>query len=103
MPINLFGFPATFAIHMWDLVALFGFPTAFDYSPSSKDLSFMRDLRREFGNFIHDELNTSWKEYPQNSALFTDNGVKVLNKDGYHNQECDFWLDNGFFSYGWIN
>ncbi|KAJ7330643.1 hypothetical protein OS493_022258 [Desmophyllum pertusum] len=74
-PINLIGFQATFAIHMWDLVALFGFPTAFDYAPSSKDLSFMRDLRREFTKFIHGELNTSWKEYPENTVLFTDNGV----------------------------
>ena len=103
-PINLIGFPATFAVHMWDLVALFGFPTAFHYTPSSKDLSYMRDLRREFNKFIHDELkDSSWKEYPENTALFTDNGMKVLTQKGYHKQECDFWLDNEFFSYGWIN
>ncbi|KAL9965728.1 hypothetical protein ACROYT_G029570 [Oculina patagonica] len=103
-PINLIGFPATFAVHMWDLVALFGFPTAFNYTPSSKDLRFMTDLRKEFSKFIHDELkDTSWKEYPENTALFTDNGVKVLDEDGYHKEECEFWLDNGFFPYAWIN
>lgn len=103
-PINLIGFPATFAIHMWDLVALFGFPTAFNYSPSSKDLRFIQDLRRELSKFIHDELkDTSWKEYPGNTALFTNDGMKILNKDGYQKQECDFWLDNGFLPYAWIN
>jgi len=103
-PINLIGFSATFAIHMWDLVALFGFPPAFHYNPSPKDLRFMRNLRREFGKFIHDDLKDSyWKQYPEHTALFTNSGVKVLNKDGYHKQECDFWLDNGFFSYAWIN
>ena len=103
-PINLVGFSATFAIHMWDLVALFGFPPAFHYNPSSKDLSFMRNLRREFGKFIHNELkDSSWKQYPEHTALFTNNDMKVLNKDGYHKQECDFWFDNGFFPYAWIN
>ena len=103
-PINLIGFSATFAIHMWDLVALFGFPPAFQYKPSSKDLRFMRNLRREFGKFIHGDLkDSSWKQYPEHTAVFTDSGMEILNKDGYHKQECDFWLDNGFFPYAWIN
>ena len=103
-PINLIGFSATFAIHMWDLVALFGFPPAFHYDPSSKDLRFMRNLRREFGKFIHGELQGySWKQYPEHTTLFTNSGMKVLNKDGYHKQECEFWLNNGFFQYAWIN
>ena len=102
-PIDMVGFPATYACHMWDLVAFFGFPEGFHYSPSKKDLSFMQDLRREFGNFIHNETFGTWNKYPQNTALFTDSGVKVLGKDGYHQQECDFWLENGFFSYAWIN
>ena len=103
-PINLIGFSATFAIHMWDLVALFGFPPAFHYNPSSKDLRFMENLRREFGKFIHGKLkDSSWKQYPEHTAVFTDNGMQVLNKDGYHKRECDFWLENGFFPYAWIN
>ena len=62
------------------------------------------DLRRELGEFIHkgtvkEEL---WGEFPESTALFTDKGVSVL-KEGYHKKECDFWLGQGFFSYGWIN
>ena len=105
-PINLIGFSATFAIHMWDLVALFGFPPTFHYTPSSRDQSFKRDLRREFSKFIHNELtlkDASWREYPQSTTLFTDIGVKVLDEHGYHKEECSFWLGNGFFAYGWIN
>ena len=103
-PINLIGFSATFAIHSWDLVALFGFPPAFHYNPSPRDLRFMRTLRREFGKFIHNELKCSpWKQYPEHTALFTNSDMIVLNKGGYHKQECDFWLDNGFFPYAWIN
>ena len=98
-PVDLIGF----AFHMWDLVAFFGFPKEVHYSPSKKDLSFMRDLRSEFSKFSHNKTLKSWNEYPQNTALFTDKGVKVLGEDGYHKQECDFWFDNGFFSYAWIN
>ena len=36
-----------------DLVAFFGFPDEFNYAPSDKDKSFMRDLRRELGEFIY--------------------------------------------------
>ena len=103
LDIHIFGYPATFAFHMWDLIAFFGFPEGFEYSPSNKDLRFMGDLRREFGKFIHDKSFGAWNKYPQNTALFTDSGVIVLGPDGYHREECDFWLDNGFFSYAWIN
>ena len=102
-PINLIGFPATLACHMWDLVAFFGFPKDFQYFPSEKDLSFMRDLRTEFSKFIHNKPFTSWGKYPQNTSVFTDGGEKILGRDGYHKKECDFWLDNGFFPYAWIN
>ena len=105
-PINVFGYPATFAFHMWDLIALFGFPPAFHYTPSPRDQSFMKDLRREFGKFINNEFNQEdapWKKFPKSTALFTDSGVKVLDSNGYHTEECAFWLNNGFFSYGWIN
>ena len=103
-PINLSGYPATLACHMWDEVAFFGFPSELKYTPSEKDKSFMNDLRRELGEFIYKGTveDESWKEYPKSTALFTDNGVRVP-KEGYHKRECDFWSDKGFFSYGWIN
>ena len=103
-PINIVGFPATFACHMWDQVAFFGFPGELNYKPSERDRKFMTDLRRELGEFIHKGTvkEQSWKEYPESTALFTDNGVSVP-KDEYHKRQCDFWLDRGFFSYGWIN
>ena len=103
-PINLFGFSASFACHMWDEVAFFGFPVEFNYTPSEKDKKFMADLRRELGEFIHKGTvkEESWREYPESTALFTDDGVSVP-KEEYHKKECDFWLGQGFFSYGWIN
>lgn len=63
----------------------------------------MMDLRRQFNSFIHNKTFKTWNEYPQNTALFTDSGMKFLDQDGYNKQECDLWLDNGFFSYAWIN
>ena len=102
--INLFGFPSSFAFHMWDEIAFFGFPVELNYKPSKKDREFMLDLRRELGEFIHKATvkEESWREYPESTALFTDNGVSVP-KDEYHKKECDFWLGQGFFAYGWIN
>ena len=103
-PVSLFGFPSTFAFHMWDLVAFFGFPSEVGYKPTEKDKNFMKDLRREFGEFINKGTvkNESWKAYPHRTSLFTDNGVEVP-ADEYHKKQCNFWLDNGFFSYAWIN
>ena len=103
-PINVFGFPATLACHIWDQVAFFGFPDDVNYTPSEKDKSFMKHLRRELGEFIYKGTvkDKSWKEYPESTALFTDNGVSVT-KEEYHKRECDFWIKHGFFSYGWIN
>ena len=103
-PINLFGYPATLACHMWDEVAFFGFPSGLNYTPAEKDKRFMNDLRRELGEFIYKGTvkDESWKEYPERTALLTDNGVRVPEGE-YHKQECDFWIEKGFFSYGWIN
>ena len=81
----------------------FFFFKSYQYEPSEKDIRFKRDLRREFGKFIHNQPFVSWYGYPQNTAFFTDGGVKVIGEDGYHKVECDFWLANGFFAYGWIN
>ena len=79
-PINLFGYPATLAFHMWDLIAFFGFPSELNYTPSEKDKRFMNDLRRELGEFIYkgNVEDESWKAYPDSTALFADNGVSVL-------------------------
>ena len=104
-PLSLFGFPSTFAFHMWDLVAFFGFPSELGYQPSEEDKAFMVDLRREFGEFIDRKGNVKteeWKVYPSKTALFTDKGVQVPG-DEYHKEQCNFWLKNGFFSYAWIN
>lgn len=104
-PLNLFGFPSTFASHMWDLVAFFGFPSELGYQPSEEDKVFMKDLRREFGEFVNSKgtvKTEAWKAYPSKTALFTDNGVQVP-PDEYHKEQCNFWRENGFFSYAWIN
>ena len=84
---------------MWDLVAFFGFPSELGYQPSEKDKDCMKDLRREFGEFINAKgtvKTESWKTYPGKTALFTDGGVQVP-ADEYHKEQCNFWLENGFF------
>ena len=104
-PLSLFGFPSTFAFHMWDLVAFFGFPSELGYQPSEEDKDFMTDLRREFGEFINANgtvKTEAWKTYPSKTALFSDKGVQVP-ADEYHKEQCNFWLENEFFSYAWIN
>lgn len=102
--VNLFGFNSTFAFHFWDLVAFFGFPSEFGYQPSGKDKAFMKELRREFGEFINkgNVKDESRKPYPSKTAFFSDSGVEVPTEE-YHKKQCDFWLRNGFFSYAWIN
>lgn len=105
-PVNILGTPCKYAFHMWDLIAFFGFPNAtIKYKPSMNDLAFMRDLRRELGSFIrYGRVNNSdWYEYPNGTALFTDQGVHTLGNEGYRKKECSFWMENGFFSYAWIN
>jgi len=89
---------------MWDLVAFFGFPSEVGYQPSTKDKDFKNALRREFGDFMKkgSVKTESWKAYPNKTALFTDDGVQMQEKE-YHKKQCDFWLNNGFFSYAWIN
>ena len=103
-PVSLFGFNSTFAFHLWDLVAFFGFPSEVGYKPSEKDKNFMKDLRREFGEFIKKGTvkKELWKAYPNKTTLFTDSGVEVPENE-YHEDQCNFWLNNGFFSYAWIN
>ena len=91
---------------MWDLIAFFGFPNAtIGYNPSKNDLAFIRDLRRELGFFIHycRVQNSGWYEFSNGIALFTDQGVHTLENGGYHEKECLFWMENGFFYYAWIN
>ena len=91
---------------MWGLIAFFGFPNAtIGYNPSKNDLAFIRDLRRELGFFIHygRVQNSGWYEFSNGIALFTDQGVHTLENGGYHEKECSFWMENGFFYYAWIN
>ena len=104
-PVHVDGFICQYAFHMWDLIAFFGFPHELNYKPSERDMEFMRDLRRELGTFIHHRrvYGKSWREYPNATALFTNNGVEVLTNRGYHEKECSFWMENGFFPYAWIN
>jgi len=79
-------------------VAFFGFPSELGYQPSEKDKDCMKDLRREFGEFIN--AKGTVKTESRKTALFTDGGVQVP-ADEYHKEQCNFWLENGFFS--WIN
>lgn len=93
---------------MWDQAGnIFRFPcrvTLHAFGLSDKDKKFLKDLRRELGEVIYKGTvkEESWKEYPQSTALLTDDREEY-DKQEYHKQECDFWQERGFFSYGWIN
>lgn len=96
--------PRPYAFHVWDLESFFGLPNNFmEYNPSNRDKSFMKDLRREIGSFMQTGKveSAAWKSYPENTALFTNHGLKVV--PSYHKEECQFWMSRGFFSYAWIN
>ncbi|XP_032235531.2 para-nitrobenzyl esterase-like isoform X1 [Nematostella vectensis] len=103
-PVTLVGDKTSaYAFHMWDLLAFFGFPEAFGYSPSARDKRFMVNLRRELGRFIHSNKveSSGWKPYPEVTALFTDGGLDFARS--YLDRECDLWLGHGLFPYGWVN
>lgn len=96
-----------YSFHMLDLIALFGFPTPYNYKPSNAKDGFMHSLRTEFKHFIHygvvRNLNwTSHNVHNKKTAIFTDNGLEII-PSIYHGKECKFWLSNGFVKYAWIN
>ena len=103
-PITMFNYPAKFAFHMWDKIALFNFNiVSKQYSPRNNDLKFQMSLQDNFKHFMlfgHME-NSDWGNGL--TAVFNQNGSVVVLPAEYHERQCLFWNDpsNGFVPYAW--
>lgn len=92
------------AFHGIDALAFFGtFHKLFKRS-TYHDFQFEQNLQREVLNFVYSghPFTAEWASYPFSTALLTEQ-TQVLLGENYHEQECKFWLEAGFFPYSWIN
>lgn len=46
------------------------------------------------------QMNPSWPQYPEATAVLTDVLLPVQNFSG---AQCELWRRNGFYNYAWIN
>ena len=91
-----------YAFHGWDSNVFFGDFANFGFTPTAEDLAFQNVLRTQFKSFM---LNgqpeeATWKSARTRVAVLDDH---VFTVEQYNKARCDFWLNNGFFSYAWIN
>ena len=103
VPVHAVGipFPASYSFHMWDVFAFFGFIPDYIKTPTLDDISWQRNVQKEVMSFVRNGKPTSdWITYPGATALLSHNTEVVK---GYNPTQCEVWLDNGFFSYAWIN
>ncbi|KAL4233675.1 hypothetical protein ACF0H5_008356 [Mactra antiquata] len=104
VPVHAVGipFPASYSFHMWDVFAFFGFIPDYITKPTDTDIAWQRNVQNEILSFIRTgkPFTDSWKTYPEVTANFSST-TEVLS--AYNPTKCEFWLQNGFFSYSWIN
>ena len=95
-------FSIRYASHALDAVGFFGGIGQFLKNRTINDFLWEILLIREFSSFIKfgKPSTESWDQYPLHTALLSDT-VNITS--GYHAEECQFWLANGFFSYSWLN
>lgn len=104
VPIHPVGmpFPASYSMHMWDVFAFFGFIPDYIKHPTKDDIQWQRNVQNEVLSFVRagKPFTSSWKPYPDVTA-----NLSVVTKaiSAYSPVQCEFWLQNGFFSYAWIN
>ncbi|XP_067672221.1 para-nitrobenzyl esterase-like [Haliotis asinina] len=91
-----------YSYHGWDAVAFFGGIKDMIPNPSQSDLDFTANLRREISAFVKtgEPASRTWKPTKINTALL---GATTTVINFYHRDQCSFLLQNGFFSYAWIN
>ncbi|XP_069104639.1 fumonisin B1 esterase-like isoform X2 [Argopecten irradians] len=103
-PVALFGTPPAtlLAFHAWDTYAFFGTMQEIMEHPSSNDLMFEANIRREIMSFIETgrPYSNDWLPFPESVALLSDDTSVT---SAYHAYQCDFWMQNGFFDYSWVN
>jgi carboxylesterase type B len=101
-PLDIAGSPARYAFHAWDIVAFFGDFQGLQYAPSKMDKEFQKVLRDQVMSFVRDGRPEApvWDTARTCVALLSDHVFPV---EQYNRNRCDFWLQNGFFSYALIN
>lgn len=104
VPIHPVGipFPARYAMHMWDVFAFFGFIPDYIKHPTDSDIQWQRNVQNEVLEFVRTgkPFTSSWKPYPATTANLSEVTEAI---SAYNPVQCAFWLQNGVFSYSWIN
>ncbi|KAL5009852.1 hypothetical protein ScPMuIL_012157 [Solemya velum] len=96
-----FSFPATYAFHCIDVLAFFDTLRNTINPLSHSDLLFQENVRNTMLSFVKDgKPSACWQQFDQMTALLSQHITFV---SAYKNRECQFWLSNDFFKYGWVN
>ena len=96
-------FDTRLSFHFFDFMGFLGtFPSFMERPPTEKDMQYIKTMRNLISSFMKTGKPhvTAWKQYPKTVGLI-DSKVQVAT--GYHTKECKFWMDKGFFGYGWRN
>ena len=96
------NFASSYAFHAWDVYTFFGFVKDYIKNPTAEDLQWQQNVRDEILSFVHHGYpkSSAWLPYP---AVTANVSSKTSALSAYNPVQCEFWLQNGFFSYAWIN
>ncbi|XP_077992900.1 para-nitrobenzyl esterase-like [Glandiceps talaboti] len=104
-PFSFFGLPwaPRYSFHMYDTFAFFGLLPHFIPEIQEKDMQFQKLMQNAITHFAIEGTmppGMKWPTIPTGVAVI-DN---ILNVEKlYHGEECQFWIDNGFYAYSWVN
>ena len=103
-PVQVAGtnFASSYAFHSWDVNTFFGFVNDYIKTPTAEDLQWQQNIQEEILSFVRHGYpkTTAWLPYPEKTANLS---VTTNPLSAYNPVKCQFWLQNGFFSYAWIN
>ena len=105
------GSRAKFALHGWDVFALLdAFRLTMSSGPNDNDQRFRDVLLDNAASFVQTGrvadsrwtpvAHTGNDSIPVVTALISSS---ITVNQSYHKPQCDFWNDNDFFDYTWIN
>jgi carboxylesterase type B len=96
-------YPVNYAYHGIDLFGFFQtMNVVLGTAPGSLDTRWENRVQSEIMAFVRtgSPATGDWVQYPDVTAEL-DTETKTFRS--YHAAQCEFWLQNGFFSYSWIN